>query len=42
MRRGGWGTVDFVEHVLAYPFTETTFAGGSWSGMSVIVKRAVK
>ncbi len=42
MRRGGWGAASFVEHVLSLPFMETTFVGGSWSGMSVSVKKAVK
>src|SRR5512136_2570790 len=42
MRRGGWGSADFVEHVLALPFMETRFVGGSWAGMSVSVKRAEK
>jgi caffeoyl-CoA O-methyltransferase len=42
MRRGGWGSADFVEHVLALPFMETTFAAGSWSGLSVSYKRAEK
>jgi caffeoyl-CoA O-methyltransferase len=41
MRRGGWGSGDFVEHVLALPFMETTFVerGG---GISISVKRAEK
>lgn len=42
MRRGGWGSADFVEHVLALPFIETTFVEGSRAGMSVSVKRAEK
>ncbi len=42
MRRGGWGSADFVEHVLALPFMETTFVEESRSGMSVSVKRAEK
>ena len=42
MRRGGWGAASFVEHVLSLPFMETTFVGGSWSGMSVSVRRAAK
>jgi len=40
MRRGGWGSGDFVDHVLSLPFMETTFAEGSWSGLSVSYKRA--
>jgi len=41
MRRGGWGSGDFVEHVLALPFMETTFVerGG---GISISVRRAEK
>ncbi|HPW18313.1 MAG TPA: class I SAM-dependent methyltransferase [Candidatus Aminicenantes bacterium] len=42
MRRGGWGSGDFVEHVLSLPFMETTFREDSWSGISVSVKRADK
>jgi predicted O-methyltransferase YrrM len=42
MRRGGWGSGDFVDHVLSLPFMETTFAEGSWSGLSVSYKRAEK
>ncbi|MBP7706528.1 MAG: class I SAM-dependent methyltransferase [Candidatus Aminicenantes bacterium] len=42
MRRGGWGAAGFVVHVLALPFMETTFVGGSWSGMSVSVKKAAR
>jgi caffeoyl-CoA O-methyltransferase len=42
MRRGGWGSGDFVEHILSLPFMETTFAEGSRSGMSVSYKRADK
>ncbi len=41
MRRGGWGSADFVEHVLSLPFMETTFVerGG---GISISVKKAEK
>ncbi len=41
MRRGGWGSGDFVEHVLALPFMETTFVerGG---GISISVKKNEK
>lgn len=42
MRRGGWGAADFVAHVLSLPFMETEFVGGSWSGMSVSVKKSEK
>lgn len=42
MRRGGWGAADFVAHVLSLPFMETEFVGGSWSGMSVSVRKAEK
>jgi caffeoyl-CoA O-methyltransferase len=38
----GWGSGDFVEHVLGLPFMETTFVEGSRSGMSVSTKRAEK
>ena len=41
MRRGGWGSADFVEHVLSLPFMETTFEDGG-SGMSISYKRAEK
>ena len=41
-RGRGWGSADFVEHVLGLPFMETTFAEGSWSGISVSYKRAEK
>ncbi len=41
-RGRGWGSADFVEHVLGLPFMETTFAEGSWSGLSVSYKRAEK
>jgi caffeoyl-CoA O-methyltransferase len=40
MRRGGWGSGDFVEHVLSLPNMETTFPEGSWAGMSVSYKRS--
>jgi caffeoyl-CoA O-methyltransferase len=40
MRGRGWGSGDFVEHVLSLPFMETTFAEGSRSGLSVSYKRA--
>jgi predicted O-methyltransferase YrrM len=39
MRRGGWGSADFVELVLSLPFMETTFEDGG-SGMSISFKRA--
>ncbi len=42
MRRGGWGSADFVEYVLSLPFMETTFVEGSPAGMSVSVKRREK
>lgn len=42
MRRGGWGSADFVDYVQSLPFMETRFVEGSWSGMSVSVKRAEK
>jgi caffeoyl-CoA O-methyltransferase len=42
MRRGGWGSADFLEHVLSLPFMETTFAEGSRSGMSVSYNRRDK
>jgi len=38
----GWGSADFVEHVLGLPFMETIFAEGSRAGMSVSTKRAEK
>jgi len=41
-RSRGWRSGDFVEHVLGLPFMETTFAEGSWSGISVSYKRAEK
>jgi predicted O-methyltransferase YrrM len=41
MRRGGWGSADFVEHVLSLPFMETAFEDGG-SGMSISYKRAEK
>lgn len=41
-RGRGWGSGDFVEHVLGLPFMETTFAEGSRSGLSVSYKRAEK
>jgi predicted O-methyltransferase YrrM len=41
-RGRGWGSADFVEHVLGLPFMETTFAEGSRSGLSVSYKRAEK
>jgi predicted O-methyltransferase YrrM len=40
--RGGWGSADFVEHVLSLPFMETTFAEGSRAGLSISLKRAEK
>jgi len=42
MRRGGWGSGSFVEHVLSLPFMDTTFLEESWSGLSVSTKRAEK
>jgi predicted O-methyltransferase YrrM len=42
MRRGGWGSADFVEYVLSLPFMETTFDERSYAGMSVSTKRAEK
>lgn len=41
-RQRGWGSGDFVEHVLGLPFVETTFAEGSRAGLSVSYKRAEK
>ncbi len=41
MRRGGWGSGDFVEHVLALPFMDTTFVERD-GGISISVKRAEK
>ncbi len=41
-RGRGWGSADFVEHVLGLPFMETTFAEGSRSGISVSYKRKEK
>ena len=41
-RQRGWGSGDFVEHVLGLPFMETTFAEGSRPGLSVSYKRAEK
>ena len=41
-RSRGLSSGDFVEHVLGLPFMETTFAEGSWSGISVSYKRAEK
>jgi len=41
-RGRGWGSADFVEHVLGLPSLETTFAEGSRSGLSVSYKRAGK
>lgn len=41
-RGRGWGSGDFVDHVLGLPFMETTFAEGSWAGLSVSYKRAEK
>ena len=42
MRRGGWGSGSFVEHVLALPFMDTAFVEESGSGLSVSYKRAEK
>jgi caffeoyl-CoA O-methyltransferase len=41
MRRGGWGSGDFVEHVLSLPFMETTFVEGG-GGISISVRKAEK
>ena len=41
-RGGGWGSASFVDYVLSLPFMETTFAQGSWAGLSVSIKRAEK
>ena len=41
MRRGGWGSGDFVEHVLSLPFMETTFVEGG-GGISISVRRTEK
>jgi caffeoyl-CoA O-methyltransferase len=41
-RGGGWGSASFVDDVLSLPFMETTFAQGSWAGLSVSIKRAEK
>jgi len=41
-RGGGWGSAGFVDYVLSLPFMETTFAQGSWAGLSVSIKRAEK
>ena len=41
-RGGGWGSAGFVDYVLSLPFMETTFAEGSWAGLSISVKRADK
>jgi len=42
MRRRGWGSGDFLSYVESLPFMETTFAEGSWSGISISIKRAEK
>ena len=41
-RGRGWGSADFVDYVLSLPNMETTFAEGSWAGISVSYKRAEK
>ncbi len=41
-RRGGWGTGEFLAYVESLPFMETSFAPGSWSGLSLSYKRAEK
>lgn len=41
-RRGGWGTGEFLSYVESLPFMETSFARGSWSGLSISYKRAEK
>ena len=38
----GWGSASFVDYVLSLPSMETTFAEGSWAGLSVSIKRAEK
>jgi len=40
--RGGWGSASFVDYVLSLPSMETTFAEGSWAGLSVSIKRAAR
>ena len=42
MRRRGWGAGDFLGYVESLPFMETTFAEGSWAGISLSFKRAEK
>jgi len=42
MRRRGWGAGDFLGYVENLSFMETTFAEGSWTGMSLSFKRAEK
>ncbi len=42
MRRRGWGSGDFLGYVESLPFMETTFAEGSWAGISISFKRAEK
>jgi predicted O-methyltransferase YrrM len=41
-RGGGWGSASFVDYVLSLPNMETTFAEGSWAGISVSFKRGEK
>ena len=41
-RRRGWGSGDFIDHVLSLPFMETTFAEESWAGLSLSYKRSEK
>jgi len=41
-RGRGWGSASFVEYVLSLPNMETTFAEGSWAGLSVSTKKAEK
>jgi caffeoyl-CoA O-methyltransferase len=40
--RGGRGSASFVDYVLSLPSLETTFAEGSWAGLSISLKRAAK
>ena len=43
MRGGrGWGASSFVDYVLSLPNLETTFAEGSWAGISISYKRSEK
>jgi hypothetical protein len=42
MGRGGWGAGSFVDYVTSLADAETTFAEGSWAGLSISLKRAAK